>query len=148
MKPTKPSSKPDSEVQRQHAEQEFAGELAELAAADDRPRPPNWKLSPWAVRTYVLGGKLATASDHAQIRRQRAADRDRRSDAGNRPGAAAARGPGHGEVLGLGAPRGRDLRRLDAAHPGHGGHRREGAPLRLELRAAARRGAAAAGAGP
>jgi MoxR-like ATPase len=26
---------------------------------DDRQKPPNWKLSPWAVRTYVLGGKLA-----------------------------------------------------------------------------------------
>ncbi len=47
-----------SEVQRKHAEQEFAEELAELAAADDRPRPPNWKLSPWAVRMYILGGKL------------------------------------------------------------------------------------------
>src|SRR6185312_8540295 len=59
VKPTEPSSQPSAEVQRQHAEQEFAGELAALAAADDRARPPNWKLSPWAVRTYVLGGKLA-----------------------------------------------------------------------------------------
>jgi AAA domain (dynein-related subfamily) len=59
VKPTEPSSPPSAEVQRQHAEQEFAGELAALAAADDRARPPNWKLSPWAVRTYVLGGKLA-----------------------------------------------------------------------------------------
>lgn len=47
-----------NEVQRKHAEQEFAEELAELAAADDHPRPPNWRLSPWAVRTYILGGKL------------------------------------------------------------------------------------------
>lgn len=46
------------EILRKHAEQEFAQELAELAAADDRPRPPNWKLSPWAVRMYLLGGKL------------------------------------------------------------------------------------------
>src|SRR5262245_14987250 len=45
-------------VLRQHAEQEFAEELAELTKVDDRPRPPNWNLSPWAVRTYVLGGKL------------------------------------------------------------------------------------------
>jgi MoxR-like ATPase len=45
-------------VLRRHAEQEFAEELAALAAADDRPRPPSWKLSPWAVRTYLLGGKL------------------------------------------------------------------------------------------
>src|SRR5215475_816621 len=45
-------------VLRQHAETQFAEELAELAKADERQRPPNWKLSPWAVRTYVLGGKL------------------------------------------------------------------------------------------
>jgi MoxR-like ATPase len=45
-------------VLRPHAEQQFAGELAALAAADDRPRPPNWKLSPWAVSTYLCGGEL------------------------------------------------------------------------------------------
>ncbi len=45
-------------VLRQHAEQQYATELAELAQADDRQRPPNWKLSPWAVRAYLLGGKL------------------------------------------------------------------------------------------
>ncbi len=44
---------------RPHAEQAFADELAALAAADDRPRPPSWKLSPWAVVTYLLGGTLA-----------------------------------------------------------------------------------------
>ena len=37
----------------------YAAELAALAAADDRPRPPNWHLSPWAVVTYLLGGVLA-----------------------------------------------------------------------------------------
>ncbi|MBE7217952.1 MAG: AAA family ATPase, partial [Caulobacteraceae bacterium] len=42
---------------RAHAEQQFAEELAALAKADDRPRPPNWKLSPWAVATYLLGGE-------------------------------------------------------------------------------------------
>jgi len=45
-------------VVRQHAEQQFAEELAELAKADSRPRPPSWLLSPWGVRTYVLGGTL------------------------------------------------------------------------------------------
>src|SRR5690606_1912183 len=25
---------------------------------DPRPRPPNWRLSPWAVATYILGGTL------------------------------------------------------------------------------------------
>jgi MoxR-like ATPase len=43
---------------RPHAEQLHATELAALAAADDRPRPPSWKLSPWAVVTYLLGGTL------------------------------------------------------------------------------------------
>ena len=37
----------------------FADELAALAAADDRPRPPSWLLSPQAVVTYLLGGELA-----------------------------------------------------------------------------------------
>jgi MoxR-like ATPase len=41
---------------RPHAEQEYAAELAALAAADDRERPPGWRLSPWAVTTYLLGG--------------------------------------------------------------------------------------------
>jgi MoxR-like ATPase len=48
-----------SDILRPHAEDEHAGELAALAAADDRPRPPNWRLSPWAVVTYLLGGVLA-----------------------------------------------------------------------------------------
>jgi MoxR-like ATPase len=51
---------PIAQVLRQHAEAEFAEELAALAKADERPRPPSWKLSPWAVRTYLLGGKLPT----------------------------------------------------------------------------------------
>lgn len=47
-----------TQVLRQHAEQQFAEELENLAKVDERPRPPNWKLSPWAVMTYILGGKL------------------------------------------------------------------------------------------
>lgn len=43
---------------RPHAEHAFADELAALAAADDRPRPARWRLSPWAVATYLLGGTL------------------------------------------------------------------------------------------
>ncbi|GAA0724784.1 ATP-binding protein [Dactylosporangium roseum] len=46
-------------VQRRHAEDEFAAELAALAAGDDRPRPPGWRLSPAAVVTYLLGGEAA-----------------------------------------------------------------------------------------
>lgn len=45
-------------VLRQHAEEQFAEELALLEKADERPRPTNWKLSPWAVVTYLVGGKL------------------------------------------------------------------------------------------
>lgn len=43
---------------RQHAEHQYAEELAALARSDTRTRPPNWKLSPWAVATYLLGGQL------------------------------------------------------------------------------------------
>ena len=42
---------------RQSAEDLFAKELAVLAKADKRERPPNWKLSPQAVVTYLMGGK-------------------------------------------------------------------------------------------
>jgi MoxR-like ATPase len=47
---------PAEAVQRRHAEDEFAGELAVLRATDDRPRPPGWLLSPASVVTYLLGG--------------------------------------------------------------------------------------------
>jgi MoxR-like ATPase len=46
------------DVLRPHVEDLYAEELAVLKAADDRPKPPNWQLSPWAVVTYLLGGKL------------------------------------------------------------------------------------------
>ncbi|HLG61505.1 MAG TPA: AAA family ATPase [Ktedonosporobacter sp.] len=46
-------------VLRQHAEQQFAEELAALVKEDKRQRPPNWALSPWAVRTYLMGGTLS-----------------------------------------------------------------------------------------
>ncbi|MCC9739863.1 AAA family ATPase [Streptomyces sp. MNU89] len=46
------------EALRPHAEDAFAGELRALAAADDRPRPERWRLSPWAIATYLLGGTL------------------------------------------------------------------------------------------
>jgi MoxR-like ATPase len=42
-------------VLRPHAEDQFADELAALAATDERPRPPGWHLSPSAVVTYLLG---------------------------------------------------------------------------------------------
>lgn len=51
-------SDPGATVLRRHAEQQFAEELAALIKHDDRQRPPNWKLSPWGVAQYILGGKL------------------------------------------------------------------------------------------
>jgi MoxR-like ATPase len=47
-----------SEALREPAETQFASELAALAAIDTRPRPTQWRLSPWAVLTYVMGGTL------------------------------------------------------------------------------------------
>ncbi|HTE55314.1 MAG TPA: AAA family ATPase [Kofleriaceae bacterium] len=41
---------------RQAAEAKYADELAALAAADDRARPPGWRLSPRAIETYIMGG--------------------------------------------------------------------------------------------
>jgi MoxR-like ATPase len=46
-------------ILRPHAEQIYSAELEALAAADGRPRPPGWQLSPWAVTQYVLGGDVA-----------------------------------------------------------------------------------------
>jgi MoxR-like ATPase len=57
--PATPAESPLQTKLRQHAEQEFAAELTALAAHDDRQKPPGWKLSPWAVKTYLLGGRLA-----------------------------------------------------------------------------------------
>lgn len=48
-----------TDLLRPHAEQQYADELAALARLDDRPRPPSWQLSPWAVVTYLLGGELS-----------------------------------------------------------------------------------------
>src|SRR5690606_28950382 len=45
-------------VLRSHAEDQFAAEIDALARLDDRPRPPQWQLSPWAVVTYLLGDTL------------------------------------------------------------------------------------------
>ncbi len=47
-------------VLRQHAEQQFAEELAELARLDGQSRPPNWRLSPQAVLRYLMGGRLSS----------------------------------------------------------------------------------------
>ncbi|MGF1479005.1 MAG: AAA family ATPase [Cyanophyceae cyanobacterium] len=59
--PAKQTSVPT--ILRQHAEAQFAAELAALAEVDDRQRPPNWQLSPWAVATYLMGGSLADGTE-------------------------------------------------------------------------------------
>jgi MoxR-like ATPase len=46
-----------NETLRQSAEYLYADELAALSKGDSRPRPANWRLSPQAVVTYILGGK-------------------------------------------------------------------------------------------
>jgi MoxR-like ATPase len=51
------------DVLRRHAEEEFAAELEQLAAVDDRARPPSWRLSPWAVTDYLLGTRLPNGFD-------------------------------------------------------------------------------------
>ena len=48
---------------RAHAETAYDHELAALAAHDTRPRPPQWKLSPWAVADYLLGTKLPDGTE-------------------------------------------------------------------------------------
>lgn len=44
---------------RPPAEVAYAAELEALARLDTRHRPPNWRLSPLAVKTYLLGGQLS-----------------------------------------------------------------------------------------
>ena len=60
-------AEPGEAVLRPHAEQAYQAELAALAAADDRPRPPGWRLSPWAVTTYLLGGTVPGRQDGTAI---------------------------------------------------------------------------------
>jgi len=50
------------EVLRAPAEQRFSDELARLAAGDNDARPKGWKLSPRAVRRFILGDKAANVS--------------------------------------------------------------------------------------
>jgi MoxR-like ATPase len=46
------------ELQRPPAEVLYAAELEKLAANDQAPRPPGWKLSPRAVRTFIVGDEV------------------------------------------------------------------------------------------
>jgi MoxR-like ATPase len=42
---------------RQSAEEMFADEIEAISREDNRSRPTNWKLSPHAVVTYLMGGR-------------------------------------------------------------------------------------------
>ena len=53
-----PKKKQTTNLLRPHAETIYAHELKALAKLDHHPRPANWKLSPWAVATYLLGDTL------------------------------------------------------------------------------------------
>jgi MoxR-like ATPase len=50
----------DNNVQAPPPEDRYAEELAFLAAYDAGPRPPNWKLTPKAVVTFVCGSRGET----------------------------------------------------------------------------------------
>ena len=56
---TAPMSKQASGRIRLSAEEIYAHELSALAAGDKLARPANWRLSPKAIVTYILGGKAA-----------------------------------------------------------------------------------------
>ena len=48
----------------------YAHELAALAASDTGKKPENWKLSPKAVRTFILGGSIPTSQGTMKISRK------------------------------------------------------------------------------
>ncbi|MBL7817729.1 MAG: AAA family ATPase [Saprospiraceae bacterium] len=47
-----------NDIIRPHVEDLYADEIAFLIENDDKSKPSNWQMSPWAVVTYLLGGKL------------------------------------------------------------------------------------------
>ncbi len=57
---TASTSEPNRDsILRHPAEVQYAQELAILAQHDTNPKPESWNLSPQAVKTYILGGKVA-----------------------------------------------------------------------------------------
>jgi MoxR-like ATPase len=47
----------NNNIIRPHAEDAYAAELQALIQYDQHVRPSNWRLSPWAVVTYLCGGQ-------------------------------------------------------------------------------------------
>ncbi|MEM7497477.1 MAG: AAA family ATPase [Pseudomonadota bacterium] len=52
-----------TDMMRCPAEQTYAAEIEALKAADDRPKPQGWHLSPQAVVTYLLGGHAGDGTE-------------------------------------------------------------------------------------
>ena len=50
-------------IQRPHAEDAYKKELTALSKIDTKNIPPNWNLSPKAVVTYIVGGKLEDGTE-------------------------------------------------------------------------------------
>ena len=102
--------------------------------ADDRERPPHWKLSPWATVTYLLGGTLSdgTVVTPKYIGQRRLVEIAVATLATDRallllgvPGTAKTWVSEH-----LAAA----IRDDDTPRPGHGRYHRGDAPIRVELR--------------
>lgn len=53
----------EQDILRPHAEDAYAQELSALSKIDQRQRPAGWRLSPWAVVTYILGGTLEDGTE-------------------------------------------------------------------------------------
>ena len=64
MNPMKDATpmKPSDQSVRLSPEQRHADELARLAAADTDAKPPGWKLSPRAVRSFIIGDERLQVS--------------------------------------------------------------------------------------
>ena len=61
---TEPSTRAARDILRAPAEQVYADELARLAESDHGPRPEGWRLSPRAVRSFIVG------DDRRKVRRK------------------------------------------------------------------------------
>lgn len=55
-----------NDLLRLHAEEQFRQELKALERVDKRSRPPHWRLSPWAVTDYIMGGKAGSVEISAK----------------------------------------------------------------------------------
>ena len=138
----------DRQPLRPHAEYAYQAELAALRAVDDRPRPPHWQLSPWAVVTYLMGDvSRRWHRDRAEVRWLSPADRGSRGNPGHGSRAAPAGRTRYSQILGVRAPRRGDLQRLDLDDAGHLWDGRGGHQVRLELCSTALRRSERAGSG-